>query len=413
MADKKNIITCPSYGTEIDVEEALEHDIRHELEEQYRKEYRNKIAGLESREKALKEQEEKINDSVERQVKEREQQLRETVQKGIEDEVASKVKTLEEENEGLRKAENSLKQEQAEKLKLQRQIESFEADKQLAIQQAITEAVKDSEAKTTERINTQVEMKLQEKDKQLSDLQREITKWKQKAEQGSTQLQGEVQELAVEDLLSRSFDRDKVCEVPKGIKGADCMLEVRTPNDTVAGKILFESKRTKSFNKSWLSKLRDDQRDSDADVAVLVTQTLPEEIRSAGILEGVWVSSFEFLLPVVQSLRFGVEREYRTRASQQNSSEKSQMLYRYLTGNEFRMELQAVIESFLSLKEGIDKERRAYEKFWKEREKNLERAFSGLGNIYGSIKGFAGASLPKIPSLELPGSEPDSAPEDT
>lgn len=411
MSEKKNIITCPSCGTEIDVEDALEHDIRHELEEQYKNEFRTKLAELENREKTLNAQEEKINESVQEQVKAREQQLRESLKQEIAEENAAKIQSLEKENNELRKTENTLKQEQAENIKLQRQIDSFEADKQLAIEQAITASSKEAEAKTTERINTQVELKLQEKDKQLSDLQREITKWKQKAEQGSTQLQGEVQELAVEDLLSRSFDRDTVSEVPKGIKGADCILEVRTPHNTVAGKILFESKRTKSFNKAWLSKLRDDQRDSDADVAVLVTQTLPEEIRTAGILEGVWVTSFDFLIPVVQSLRFGIEREYRTRAAQQNSSEKSQMLYRYLTNNEFRMELQAVIESFLSLKEGIDKERRAYEKIWKEREKNLQRAFSGLGSIYGSIKGFAGASLPKIPSLELPGSEPDLDPE--
>jgi len=245
-------------------------------------------------------------------------------------------------------------------------------------------------------------MKLREKDKQLEDMRKQIDEMKRKAEQGSTQLQGEVAELALENLLKEMFPNDTIEEVPKGRKGADIVHTVVDADDTECGKIVYESKRTKNFNKKWVEKLKKDQLAEKADIAVLVTKMLPEEIPNIGLVDEIWVCDFRSFRGLVLSLRQGIIRLSGAMEAQTNKGDKMEMLYDYLTSNEFKMQIESIMDGFMNLKESIDKERFAMEKLWKEREKQLEKVLTSTSHFYGSIKGIAGSALPSIELLELP-----------
>jgi hypothetical protein len=214
------------------------------------------------------------------------------------------------------------------------------------------------------------------------------------------QLQGEAQELLLEELLKDHFPYDTVSEVGKGVEGADCMQSVRNSIGNECGKIIFESKRTKAFNNHWIEKLKADMRSKQADVAILVTQVYPKEMTCFGERDGVWICSFSEVVALTNALRHTIIRIAETKKAEENKGEKMQMLYTYLTGTEFRQQIETIVEGFLSMKNAISKERIQMEKIWKEREKQLERVLISTSGLYGSIKGIAGASIGEIPLLE-------------
>jgi hypothetical protein len=228
---------------------------------------------------------------------------------------------------------------------------------------------------------------------------------KRKAEQGSMQLQGEAQELLLEEMLRDFFPYDSIGEVGKGVEGADCIQIVRNHMGTDCGKIIFESKRTKTFNAAWLDKLKTDMRNKQADVAILVTRAYPKDMNCFGERDGVWICSFGEVIALTTAMRHTIIRIAETKKAEENKGEKMQMLYSYLTGIEFRQQIETIVESFLSMKNSISKERVQMEKLWKEREKQLEKVLLSTSGLYGSIKGIAGSSIGAIPLLEDGGEE--------
>ncbi|WP_394343556.1 DUF2130 domain-containing protein [Gynurincola endophyticus] len=214
---------------------------------------------------------------------------------------------------------------------------------------------------------------------------------KRKAEQGSMQLQGEVQELALEELLKNKFPIDLIEEVGKGIRGADCILTVRNQFGQNAGKIIFESKRTKNFDKEWIEKLKADMRSTSSDLAVIVTQTMPDQQQQFLQIDGIWICTFNEVAALTQVLRQGILKVYQLAASQENRGDKMHMLYDYLTSNEFGEQWKAIREGFQAMRASIQKERDAMEKLWKAREKQLEKVLLNAAHIKGSIEGIAGS----------------------
>jgi len=213
---------------------------------------------------------------------------------------------------------------------------------------------------------------------------------KRKAEQGSMQLQGEVQELLLEDLLKQSFPYDTIEEVGKGVKGADCILIVRNQFGQECGKIIFESKRTKDFSEQWIEKLKADMRSQSADVAVIVTQAMPKDLDRFGKKDGVWICNFTEVKVLTQILRESILKVAQIQVAQENAGDKMKMLYSYLTSNEFGEQWKAIREGFMSMKLSIQRERDAMEKLWKQREKQLEKVLLNAAHIRGSIEGIAG-----------------------
>jgi len=243
---------------------------------------------------------------------------------------------------------------------------------------------------------------LAEKDKQLKDMRNQIDVLKRKAEVSSQQLKGEVLELELEDLLKNAFPFDEIKPITKGMKGADVIQVVKTQYGKICGKILWETKRTKSWSDSWIQKLKDDQRSEKADIAVIVSEVLPKGLSIFREIKGVWVSEISSSISLGVALRVVLIRVAREREFHKGKKEKMELIYSYLTGPEFRNRVEAIIEGFVAMKTELEGEKRAMEKIWSRRAKQIEKVIYNLSGMHGDLEGIAGKALPVIKVLELP-----------
>jgi hypothetical protein len=246
----------------------------------------------------------------------------------------------------------------------------------------------------------ELQLKMKELEKQLDDQKKLAEEMRRKAEQGSMQLQGEVQELALEEMLRTAFPFDVVSEVGKGVKGADCIQTVQNSFGQECGKIIYESKRTNAFSAEWIEKLKTDMRSLGAEIAVIVTKAMPKDMECFGVKDGVWVCSFGEVRALASVLRDGVIRVYNAAKMNDNKGDKMNLLYGYLTSNEFAEQWKAIREGFMSMKLSIQKERDAMERLWKAREKQLEKVLLNAAHIRGSIEGIAGTGAVDLHLLE-------------
>jgi hypothetical protein len=242
-----------------------------------------------------------------------------------------------------------------------------------------------------------------EKDKQINDLKKLLEDAQRKANQGSQQTQGEVQELALEEQLRTTFADDIIEPVGKGVSGADIRHVVRTPRGTVCGTMLWESKQTKAWSEGWIGKLKADVRAEKADIPVLATATYSDPNWSGIALhDGVWVCSFRLAVPLALSLRKMLIEVGRQKAMSADRGNKADMIYNYITSQSFRQQIETLAEVYMEMQGQISKEKTAYEKLWKQREGQIHRLFQSTASIYGSIQGLAGANaVPQITGLEL------------
>lgn len=280
--------------------------------------------------------------------------------------------------------EQSLKTKEAElELTLQRKLieERGKLQEQLAKEEAEKIGLKEQE----------YALRTKELEKQIEDQKKLVEEMRRKQEQGSMQLQGEVQELMLEELLQTTFPFDKIEEVGKGVRGADCIQTVRNQFGSESGKIIYESKRTKDFANDWIEKLKSDMRTLGADVAIIVTQTLPKDMDRFGEKDGVYICTFSEVRSVALLLRNALLKIAEAKKSQENKGDKMVMLYDYLTSSEFSEQWKAIREGFMSMKLSIQKERDMMEKLWKSREKQLEKVLLNAAHIKGSVEGIAGA----------------------
>jgi hypothetical protein len=252
-----------------------------------------------------------------------------------------------------------------------------------------------------EKFGEEHRLKDAEKDKVIQDLKAALEDAKRKAEQGSMQTQGEVLELDLENVLKTAFPFDEIEPVPKGIKGADVVQRVFDSNHRLCGVILWEAKRTKNWSDGWIQKLRDDQGEIGADVAVIVTEAMPKDIDDFGLFNAVWVARFNLAIGLATALRVHLMEVAFARLSAVGKNEKMEALYQYLSGPEFRQKVQAIVEAFTVMQAQLDKEKRAMNKIWKEREKQIQRIMSSTTGMYGDMRGIMGASLPEVEVLEL------------
>lgn len=357
-----NIIKCPSCGEEIEITEALSQTIKADLEKELSEKIKAKYAE-ESSEKT----------------------------KLLEEELKSKNEMLKEAME----AELSIRKE---KSKLEDEKRSFELDKQRQMDEERNKIRQQTllEASDSHRL------KDMEKEKMINDLKKALEDAQLKANQGSQQLQGEVQELDLEDYLGRAFPSDDINPVGKGVRGADVSQVVKTSLGTVCGVILWESKRTKAWVDDWATKLKDDLRASKANIPVIVTSVLPKTIKTGfGFYEGVWVTEPAFTEPLAEILRKNLIDVAREKHNGNDRGTKADMIYSYLTSDAFVQQIQNIIEVHQNMQSQIQKERAAYEKLWKEREAQAERILISTAGIYGSIQGVAGQSLPSVKGLDL------------
>ncbi len=246
-----------------------------------------------------------------------------------------------------------------------------------------------------------MKLKVMEKEQTIISMQKTIEDLKRRSEQGSQQLQGEVQELELEALLRLKFPQDTIEPVPKGEHGGDTLQHVVGPMGQICGTILWETKRTKNWTDGWLSKLRDDQRAAKAEISVLVSPALPKDVESFDSVDGVWVTHPRIAIPVAIVLRQSLLELAMARQASEGQQTKMELLYSYLTGSRFRQRVQAIVESFSSMKEDLDKEKRAITKQWSKRDEQIERVMQATVGMYGDMQGIAGKTLQEIEGLEM------------
>jgi hypothetical protein len=319
-------------------------------------------------------------------------------------ELDAKARELAELQEVLKSRNDKLaqaQQAQAELIKKQRELDDARRELELTVQQRVEDGLNDVRIKARREAEEGLKQKVLEKDQTIVSMQRTIEELKQKADQGSQQLQGEVQELELEALLRAKFPYDSIEPVPKGEFGGDIVQAVRSATGQPSGTILWEAKRTRNWSDAWLAKLREDQRSAKAEICVLVSHVLPKGVETFHIVDGVWVAHPRCVVPVATILRNTLLQVSMARQVSEGQQSKTELVYEYLTGPRFRQRVEAIVEAFSSMQEDLDKERKVIMKQWAKREEQIERVMGGTIGMYGDLQGIAGKSLQEIEGLEL------------
>jgi hypothetical protein len=290
---------------------------------------------------------------------------------------------------------------QAQILKKQRELDDARRELDLTVEKRISEGLDAVRGKALKDAEDALKQKVLEKDQTIVSMQRTIEELKQKAERGSQQLQGEVQELELEALLRAKFPFDGIEPVPKGEFGGDVVQVVRSQSGQPSGTILWEMKRTRNWSDAWLPKLREDQRAAKAELAILVSSVLPKGVETFDVIDGVWVAHPRCVLPVSAILRNTLLQVALARQVSAGQQSKTELVYQYLTGPRFRQRVEAIVEAFSAMKDDLDKERKVIMKQWAKREEQIERVMGGTVGMYGDLQGIAGKSLQEIEGLEL------------
>lgn len=300
-------------------------------------------------------------------------------------------------NEKLAEAQKA----QAELIKKQRELDDARRELELTVEKRVQDGLAEVRAQAKREAEDGLKLKVMEKDQTIASMQQKIEELKQKADQGSQQLQGEVQELELENLLRVKFPFDGIEPVAKGEFGGDVLQRVVSPGGQPSGSILWESKRTKNWSDAWLTKLREDQRSAKAEIAVLVSQVLPKGVEAFDVIDGVWVTSPRAAIPVATALRHTLLQVNMARQVSEGQQSKTEMVYQYLTGPRFKQRVEAIVEAFSSMQTDLDKERKAIMKQWAKREEQIERVMGATVGMYGDLQGIAGKSLQEIEGLEF------------
>ena len=398
-------IKCPNCGISIPLADVLTHDIKHQLKGEMEKEVRQKEKELAEKEKSLLEGQKNIDAQVAERLEKGKIEMWKIAQQKAAEKNEFEFKNLQTEVEEKNKRLQEMQTQELELRKQKRELEEKEKMMQLELTRQLDEE-REKIAETAKKdASEETRMKILEKDKQLDQMRKTIEDLKRKSEQGSMQIQGDTQEESVKELLQRAFPLDIIEDVPTGIKGADLIQTVHSGFGQKTGIILWESKNTKTWSNDWIKKLKDDQGIVKADVCILITKTLPDEIKNFGVKDGVWVVAYPFALPLVNTLRFHLNELDQLKQSQVGKGEKMEYLYNYLSGNEFKNRIENIVNAFGSLKNELEREKRAMERIWSRRAKEIDRVMNNTSGMYGDLQGIIGASLPTIQSLELPEGE--------
>ena len=400
-------IKCPHCGKDIPLTEALTHQIQEKVRNELEIELREKEQNLEGRErellkriKAVENSQKTVEEEVVKRVEAEKEKLTQEAKQKAEEKLSLELKDLQEQIKEKNKEIEVAQKKELELRKRQREIEGREKSLELEMTRKIDEERKKIEEETTRKTIEEQRLKFLEKEKTIEDLKKQIGELKRRAEQGSQQLQGEVQELDLETFLKEHFIFDAIQPVPKGVRGADVLQKVYTKKETPCGIILWETKRTKNWVEGWITKLKEDQREAKADIAAIVSDILPKDISNFGFRNGVWITNRSSLLGLAFALRTTLTQVAFTKLAAEGKDEKIELLFRYLTGPEFRQRVEAMIETFIAMKQELDKEKRTTMARWGKQEKQIERVIAITSGMHGDLKGLIGTSMQSIPALE-------------
>jgi len=410
--NNKTTIKCPDCGSEIDVNDILKHQIEDGLRKQFQKEKNEMLKAQNLKEVELdrakadfeskkKRENELFQERLAKQSKEAERQIEIRLKAKLEEDNYDRLKSMEEELAEKSERVKDLLKKEAEIERLKREKgEATEAAK-LEAQKELSKRILEEREKIKRQADENSELKMKELQKQLDDQKKLTEEMKRKQEQGSMQLQGEVMELAIEEWLAAQFPLDTIDEIKKGVNGADCLQIVNTREQANCGSIYYESKRTKHFQPVWIEKFKNDIREKGADIGVLVTEAMPTEMDRMTLKEGIWICSYEEFKGLCSVLRQSVVQWSRARQNQENKGDKMGMLYDFLTSNEFRLQMEGIVEGFTQMQTDLLSEKNAMKRIWKKREKQIDKVVDNAIGMHASIRGIAGNAIKSIPALEL------------
>lgn len=401
-------LTCPQCGYSIPLNQALTDQVRQQVEHQFKhklqekeKEFAHRQTKLLELQKKLEVEKQSVAEQITKQLESEKKKIWAIAQSKAAEKQAVQLKDLQSQiTEQQKKILESEKAELALRKK-NRDLAEREAKMELEIARKLDEERKKVVDQTIREQAEQQRLKMQEKDKQMEILKKTIEDLKRQSEQGSMQIQGEVQEDDLKQLLAQTFPADSVDDVPTGITGADLVQAVNAKLGGTAGIILWESKNTKVFSQNWITKLKQDQGKVKADVSILVTQVLPKEISSFALVKGVWVVGYNYVVPLAMVLRSKIIDIARTKQSLEGQDEKMALLHQYLTGPEFKNRVENMVMAFVNMKAELDKEKRSLTNIWRRREKEIDRMLMSTSSLYGDLQGIIGGALSPIEQLEL------------
>lgn len=405
---QEQFIVCPHCKKEIPLTEAISHQIREQLQQEFEAEIEKrdrlieeKIRVLQEREKALEEGRKALDKEVAERIARERETIEASIRRQITEESELKTKDL---MEQLRVKDKKLQESREAELALRKERRELEEARQafeLEMARTLDEEREKIRVAAVRTVADEHRLKDLEKEKQISDLRKQIDELRRKAEQGSQQMQGEVLEVELEDILRVNFPSDTIEPVPKGIRGADVVQKVYGETGQYCGTIIWESKRTRAWNDGWIQKLKDDRREVRADIAVLLSVALPKDVRNFAYIEGIWVTDYASIIGLTIALRTNLIQVAMAKLAAVGKQEKMGILYSYLSGSEFRQKVEAIVEAFVSMKQDLEQEKRAMTRMWTKREKQIERVVTNTAGMYGDMQGIIGASLPAIKSLEM------------
>ena len=410
-------VVCPQCKAEIKLTESLAAPLLESIRRDYEQRLTQKDADIAKREQTLHEREavlQKQKESMDEQVAQKIQQEQARIgaeeakkaKLAVGNELNQKVKEINDLQDILKQRDIKLadaQKAQADLIRKQRELDDAKRELELTVEKRVQTDLAAAREKAKKEAEDEMKLKVMEAEQTIASMQRQIEDLKRRAEQGSQQLQGEVQELELEALLGTRFPRDTIQPVPKGEFGGDILHRVIGPLGQQCGTILWESKRTKNWSDGWLPKLREDQRAAKAEIAVIVSQVLPKDVETFGLVDQVWVAHPKLALPVAIALRQTLIEIACARQASEGQQTKMEMVYQYLTGPRFRHRIQAIVEAFSSMREDLDRERKAITKQWSKREEQIDRVMQATVGMYGDLQGIAGKTLQEIEGLEFQG----------
>ena len=409
-------IICPNCGEDIDVNEIIYHQLSEELEKKLKDELAKEKKSFAEQQQKLKDEkseiekqkagfEDKLAEGIQSGLKAEKSKLEESIKKKIEADQEEQITALQTELNEKSEKVKELNKSKADILRLEREKEELKDKIELESQEKLNAQLKEARESIQKTVDDKAQMQIKGKEQVIKQLNEQLQDALRKAEQGSVQLQGEVQELAIEEWLIEKFPLDSIDEIKKGALGADCLQTVNTQSRQNCGSIYYESKRTKSFQPTWIEKFKADIREKNANIGVIVTEAMPSDMDRLGLKEGIWICSFDEFKGLCVVLRESIIQISNAIVTQENKGDKMGMLYDFLTSNEFRLQIEAIVEGFSQMKIDLDSEKRAMQKIWKKREKQIDKVMLNTTHMYGSIKGIAGNAIQKVNQLELPAEE--------
>ena len=409
-------IKCPSCGTSIKLTESLAGPLIESTKREFEEKLKSKDEVLSEKMAALKKEQAEVVTARKELDTEILKAVSSEKEKIILDEkekakklVALDLKKIADEKQSLeevlKQRETQLEEAHKKELELVKKQRAFAEEKRqldLTIEKRVSVEAEALKTKFKAEADASLDLKLKEKEMTISAMQTQIEGLKRRAEQGSQQSQGEVLELELEQTLKSKFVYDDISPVAKGVQGGDLIQSVMSPTGTFCGKILWETKRTKAWSGSWIAKVKEDQRRAQADIAIIMTATLPSEINRFGQVNGVWVTDYHSAYSLIDALRMTLIQVANTKALQDGQETKMELVYDYLTGPKFKHRVQAIVEKFEDMRADLNREKKIMMKNWSKRDAQIEGVIMATVGMYGDLEGIAGQAMPEIEGLETP-----------